>query len=63
MIIVNQVMGDSAIHYPATGLYLNKVKTLLKKFEKYKITQVQRGENSHVDALASIASTVDYFLQ
>lgn len=45
------------------GLYLSKVKTLLERLKKYEITQIPKGENSHVDALIRIASNVDCFLQ
>lgn len=60
MLMVNQVTGDYVVHHPTMGLYPNKVKKLLEKFQKYEIMQIPREENSHADTLANIASTIDY---
>lgn len=35
-------------------LYLRKVKRLLERLKKYEITQILKGENSHVDALVQM---------
>lgn len=63
MLIINQVKGDYTAHHPTIGLYLNKVKLLLKTFEKYEILQISRGENGHADAVENIASTINYSIQ
>lgn len=63
MLTLNQVTGDYAIHHPIIGFYLNKAKTLLKKFERYEIMQIPRGEKNHTVTLAGIASNVDYSLR
>lgn len=63
MLIINQVIRDYVAHHPTMRLYLRKVKVLFKKLEKYEITQIPIGENSHADILERIALIVDYSLR
>lgn len=62
MLIINQVLGDYVAHHPTMRLYLKKVKVLFKRFEKYEITHISVGENSHANT-ESIALIVDYSLR
>lgn len=57
-LVVNQVNGSYAEKDPTMAAYLQKVKELLVPFEKFKLKQLPREENSHADALANIASAV-----
>lgn len=38
--------------------YLKLVKQMVSKFQKIKIVQIIRGQNKHVDSLATLASTL-----
>ncbi|KAI5343814.1 hypothetical protein L3X38_011690 [Prunus dulcis] len=58
-LIVNQVTADFAAKDASMYAYLSTARRLLQSFQAYEIKQIPRGENSHADALARLASAID----
>ncbi|XP_034198943.1 uncharacterized protein LOC117614289 [Prunus dulcis] len=58
-LIVNQVMADFAAKDASMYAYLSTAHQLLQSFQAYEIKQIPRGENSHADALAPLASAIN----
>ncbi|XP_034197316.1 uncharacterized protein LOC117612783, partial [Prunus dulcis] len=58
-LIVNQVTADFAAKDASMHAYLSTAHQLLQSFQAYKIKQIPRGENSHADALARLASAIN----
>ncbi|KAM2695371.1 hypothetical protein EV1_039872 [Malus domestica] len=57
-LVVNQVANNFDAKDGSMAAYLAQTQLLLKHFH-YQITQVPRAANSHVDALARLASAVE----
>ncbi|XP_034206019.1 uncharacterized protein LOC117620035 [Prunus dulcis] len=57
-LIVNQVTADFAAKDASMYAYLSTAHRLLRSFQAYEIKQIPRGENSHADALARLASAI-----
>ncbi|XP_038693764.1 uncharacterized protein LOC119991491 [Tripterygium wilfordii] len=55
-LIVGQLTGEYAAKTKAMIAYLTEAKKLIEKLEDFEIQQVPRGQNSHADALATLAS-------
>ncbi|KAI5351639.1 hypothetical protein L3X38_004530 [Prunus dulcis] len=58
-LIVNQVTADFAAKDASMYAYLSTGHQLLRSFQAYEIKQIPRGENSHADALARLASAIN----
>ncbi|CAL8162549.1 unnamed protein product [Prunus armeniaca] len=58
-LITSQALGEYMAKHPRMILYLDKVQEMLKAFPTFTIQQVPRAENAHVDALASLGSSLD----
>ncbi|KAI5337466.1 hypothetical protein L3X38_016737 [Prunus dulcis] len=58
-LIVNQVTADFAAKDASMYAYLSTTHQLLRSFQAYEIKQIPRGENSHADALARLASAIN----
>ncbi|KAI5325535.1 hypothetical protein L3X38_034609 [Prunus dulcis] len=58
-LIVNQVTADFAAKDASMYTYLSTAHQLLRSFQAYEIKQIPRGENSHADALARLASAIN----
>ncbi|KAI5328567.1 hypothetical protein L3X38_027964 [Prunus dulcis] len=58
-LIVNQVTADFAAKDASMYAYLSTAHRLLRSFQAYEIKQIPRGENSHADALARLASAIN----
>ncbi|KAI5333950.1 hypothetical protein L3X38_024082 [Prunus dulcis] len=58
-LIVNQVTADFAAMDASMHAYLSTAHQLLRSFQAYEIKQIPRGENSHADALARLASAIN----
>ncbi|KAI5342511.1 hypothetical protein L3X38_010386 [Prunus dulcis] len=58
-LIVNQVTADFAAKHASMYAYLSTAHQLLQSFQAYEIKQIPRGENSHSDALARLASAIN----
>ncbi|KAM1718128.1 hypothetical protein ACFX11_025881 [Malus domestica] len=57
-LVVNQVTNNFDAKDSSMAAYLAQTQLLLKHFH-YQITQIPRAANSHADALARLASTVE----
>ncbi|XP_034202236.1 uncharacterized protein LOC117617090 [Prunus dulcis] len=58
-LVVNQVTADFAAKDASMHAYLSTAHQLLRSFQAYEIKQIPRGENSHADALARLASAIN----
>ena len=56
---VSQVEGSFEVKDPRMVEYLRLVNFLRKSFDRVKVTQISRGQNSHADSLATLASFVE----
>lgn len=56
-LVANHVLGEYVAQEEHMIQYLNKTKALIKKFDRFTIKQIPRGENRKADALSKIAST------
>ena len=56
-LIVGQVKGELEARDPRMQGYLNQVRRMQTKFESFNLSHVSRGENSHVDSLATLATS------
>ncbi|XP_022880881.1 uncharacterized protein LOC111398180 [Olea europaea var. sylvestris] len=61
-LIVNQVSGSFTTKDSSMVAYLKLVKDLIPQFERFKLIQVPRLENTHADALSKFASSKDFEL-
>ena len=61
-LVVNQVQGDYLAKDLRMVAYLDEVNAISMKIKDFKIRQIPREENKKVDALANLASTVDFIL-
>ena len=55
-VMVNQVLDEYQARDEHMITYLNIAKRLLRRFKKYKVTQISREENEKADALSKLAS-------
>ena len=56
---MSQLSGDLQAHNERMAAYLTLAKKLVSQFERAKVKQIGRESNSHVDALANLASAVE----
>ena len=59
LLIVSQINGTYAAKDSKMTAYLDVVKKLVKEFDKCKIEQVPRDQNSQADALANLGSAIN----
>ena len=57
-LVVNQVQGSFKARDSRMKEYLQVVKQVIGKFSMAKVIQVSRGQNKHVDSLATLASAM-----
>lgn len=57
-LVINQLLGTYQARDAKMISYLTHVKKLQSSFDEFNITQVPRLENSHVDALANLGSSI-----
>ncbi|XP_075654733.1 uncharacterized protein LOC142624884 [Castanea sativa] len=58
LLVVSQVQGNFEAKHPRMIEYLRLVKQMMSKFVIVKIEQIARGQNRHVDSLATLASSI-----
>ena len=56
-LVVGQTKGELEARDPRMQGYLNQVRHMQMKFESFDLTYIPRGENSHVDSLATLATS------
>ena len=56
-LVVGQTKGELEARDPRMQGYLNQVRRMQMKFESFDLTHVPRGENSHADSLATLATS------
>ena len=57
-LVVNQVQGSFEARDPRMMEYLRLVRQVMNQFLKAKVVQVAKGQNRHVDSLATLASSL-----
>lgn len=57
-LIINQVEGSFEAKDPQMIYYLRLVKQTMSLFQKVRLIQIGRGQNKHVDSLATLASSL-----
>lgn len=57
-LVVNQITGEYAAKHERMAQYLSKAKALLSKFTTYNLQQINRDNNAHADALATLATAI-----
>ncbi|XP_075662927.1 uncharacterized protein LOC142632392 [Castanea sativa] len=57
-LIVGQVNGEFEARDERMKKYLNRVKGVLGMFKNFKVRQILRGQNAHVDSLAMLATSL-----
>ncbi|XP_075670396.1 uncharacterized protein LOC142640196 [Castanea sativa] len=57
-LVVNQVLGSFEAKYPRMVEYLRIAKRTMGYFSSVKVEQVAKGQNRHVDSLATLASSI-----
>ncbi|XP_052208820.1 uncharacterized protein LOC127812465 [Diospyros lotus] len=58
-LVVQQFQGTFEVREPLLARYLQKVKELAPRFERFELIQINRSLNQHVDALSKVASAQD----
>ena len=58
-LVVNQLRGEYQARSTKMVAYLQKVRELLVALQKYEVRQISRSQNSHVNALARLATARD----
>ena len=61
-LVVNRVQGDYLAKDLRTLAYLDKVKAMTIKIKDFRIQQIPQEENKQIDALANLASAIDFIL-
>ena len=56
-LVVGQVRGELGARDPRIQEYLSQVRSLQTKFEVFDMSHVPRGGNTHVDSLATLATS------
>ena len=55
-LIVGQVKGELEARDPRMQGYLSQVRRMQTKFESFDLSHIPRGENTHTDSLATLAT-------
>lgn len=58
-LVANQVEGSFGAKYPRMVEYLKLASLLQKSFDSIKIAKISKGQNSHVDSLATVTSSME----
>ncbi|XP_052189984.1 uncharacterized protein LOC127799805 [Diospyros lotus] len=58
-LVVQQFQGTFEVKEPLLARYLQKVKELAPRFERFELIQINRSLNQHADALSKLASARD----
>ena len=61
-LVVGQVEGSFEARDLRMAEYSKLVSTLRAYFQRVKVSQIFRGQNSHVDSLATLASSMDDYV-
>ncbi|XP_050280962.1 uncharacterized protein LOC126721919 [Quercus robur] len=56
-LVVSQVKGELEARDPRMQGYLSQVRRMQTKFESFDLAHIPRGENTHVDSLATLATS------
>ena len=56
-LVVGQVKGDLESRDPRMQEYLCKIRSIQAKFEVFDLSHIPRGGNTHVDSLATLATS------
>ena len=56
-LVVGQVKGELEARDPRMQGYLNQVRHMQTKFESFDLLHIPRGENTHADSLATLATS------
>lgn len=58
-LVVNQITSEYAARNERMGIYMRMAQKLIKEFRTAYVERFSRTNNSHADALATLASAVD----
>ena len=56
-LVVGQVTGELEARDPRMQGYLDRVRRMRARFESFDVLHIPRGENTHADSLATLATT------
>ena len=56
-LVVGQVKGELEARDPRMQGYLSQVRCMQTKFESFDLSHIPRGENTHADSLATLATS------
>ena len=56
-LVVGQVRGELEARDPKVKGYLSRVRCMQTKFESFDLLHIPRGENTHADSLATLATS------
>ena len=56
-LVVGQVKGELEARDPRMQGYLSQVRRMQTKFESFNLSHIPRGENTHADSLATLATS------
>ncbi|XP_050259163.1 uncharacterized protein LOC126704181 [Quercus robur] len=56
-LVVGQVRGELEARDPRMQRYLSRVRRMQTKFESFDLSHIPRGENTHADSLATLATS------
>ena len=56
-LVVGQVKGELEAWDPRMQGYLSQVRLMQTKFESFDLSHIPRGENTHADSLATLATS------
>ena len=56
-LVVGQVKGELEARDPRMQGYLSQVRRMQTKFESFYLSHISRGENTHADSLATLATS------
>ena len=56
-LVVGQVKGELEARDPRMQGYLSQVRRMQTKFESFDLSHIPRGENTHTDSLATLATS------
>lgn len=59
-LVVSQAKGSFEVRDPRMAKYLKLVLSLQASFGSVKVSQISRGNNSHADSLATLASSMGH---
>ena len=57
--MINQLKGEYAARNDHMAAYMKTANSLLAKFNHHELNQITRDQNTHVDALACLASAIN----